>query len=721
MSDAVAKLRFDLLADTGKMTGPLVDAATAAEKMADRFNKSFDSVKQSMQRAEREADAWKKSMQAEGSFLASGMKFDASPKMGGLPADKLIPWGDGFRKEISRQAAETAALLGKESTKLNGLMGSLLKVGEKVPGLSSVMELGSAVAMNPLSASIGAGGAYYEYVAQKSEGMRGRAHAAASAASEMGTDVETASRLNAVGFDPAMGARFQESIGKGSHAFADLGLDAGKLDAEPITEALDQVGKALRNAKDPATRAAAAVEIFGREGMEVLPMLAGLKDRMAEVGEAALVSQEKLNKTKQYDRAKRLADEAEENAGDQMARGMGADEGFGTGFQRAKGAFFSGAWGWGSGAGDYWEKSQNVEDRAAHDAVNAKFAAGYKAQQAQEAAAKKAEEDRQKALAAANQGIFDLGQSSAAGIDEAIGTDQWGNHNAQRTKDLYKYANAAGWSDNRTYAELRQQEAMVRQGQLVGEAQGLGTGRTASEKHEEDMAAIAAWQQHVMGGRPQGAVELGRMQKQADKNYLSALGVKDPMADFADQFGELLKADAAKTHGLIGRAASELALSTVAAVTDPLASMAENRGAQRDAIRKMREQGLGDKADRLQEQVTRGDLGALGIKRPEDEFKKQFQDLSDALGDHTITDKEFDKRKRELERQAAGEMTADVQTVSPVAAMAAGSREAYSLFAHAANNSTKDDLQKAANATLKNIERLIAGGRNGPVKTLGER
>ena len=57
------------------------------------------------------------------------------------------------------------------------------------------------------------------------------------------------------------------------------------------------------NAKDPATRAAAAVEIFGREGMEVLPMLAGLKDRMAEVGEAALVSQEKLKKTKRYDRA----------------------------------------------------------------------------------------------------------------------------------------------------------------------------------------------------------------------------------------------------------------------------------------------------------------------------------------------------------------------------------------------------------------------------------
>ena len=701
MSDAVAKLRFDLLADTGKMTGPLADAGTAAEKMAARFNKSFDSVKQSMQRAEREADAWKKSMQAEGSFLAGSMKFDAAPKMGGLPADKLVPWGDGFRKEISRQAAETAALLGKESTKLNGLLGSLLKVGEKVPGLGSILELGSAAAMNPVSALGTAGVAYHEYVAQKSEGMRDRARAAARSASEMGTNVETASRLNAVGFDPMVGARLQESIGKGSSGFADIGLDAKKLAAEPITQALDDVGKALRNAKDPATRAAAAVEIFGREGMEVLPMLAGLKDRMKEVGEAALVTDEKLQKTKRYDRAKRLADQAEEEAGDSVARGLGADEGIGTGFQRAKGAFFSGAWGYGSGAGDYWEKSQNAEDRAAHDAVNAKFAVGYKAQQAQEAAAKKAEDDRKKAIAEANQSIFDLGQSSAAGIDEARGTDQWGNHNAQRTKDLYKYGQAAGWSDNRIAAESRQQNAMVRQGQLVSEAQALGTGRTASERHAEDLAAIAAWQQSVAGGRPQGAVELGRMQKQADKNYLSALGVKDPMADFADQFGELLKADAAKTHGLIGRAASELALSTVAAVTDPLASMAENRGAQRDAIRKMREQGLGDKADRLQEQVTRGDLGALGIKRPEDEFKKQFQDLSDALGDHTITDKEFDKRKRELERQAAGEMTADVQTVSPVAAMAAGSREAYSLFARAANNSTKDDLQKAANATLR--------------------
>ena len=102
---------------------------------------------------------------------------------------------------------------------------------------------------------------------------------------------------------------------------------------------------------------------------------------------------------------------------------MGADEGFGTGFQHPKGALFSGQWGWGSDTGDYWEKSQNVKNRAAHDAVNAKFAAGYKAEQAQEAAARKRPKRTAKRPSPPpTKGIFDLGQSSRpAGIDKANG------------------------------------------------------------------------------------------------------------------------------------------------------------------------------------------------------------------------------------------------------------------------------------------------------------
>ena len=152
MSDAVAKLRFDLLADTGKMTGPLADAGTAAEKMAARFNKKLRQ-REAVDAAGRTGGRRLEKVDA-GRGLLPGRQHEVRrrAKMGGLPADKLVPWGDGFRKEISRQAAETAALLGKESTKLNGLLGSLLKVGEKVPGLGSILELGSAAAMNPVSA-----------------------------------------------------------------------------------------------------------------------------------------------------------------------------------------------------------------------------------------------------------------------------------------------------------------------------------------------------------------------------------------------------------------------------------------------------------------------------------------------------------------------------------------------------------------------------------------
>ena len=62
MSDAVAKLRFDLLANVAGMTGPLNEGGAASEKMAERFNKSFDSTKAAAARATKELDAWKKTV-----------------------------------------------------------------------------------------------------------------------------------------------------------------------------------------------------------------------------------------------------------------------------------------------------------------------------------------------------------------------------------------------------------------------------------------------------------------------------------------------------------------------------------------------------------------------------------------------------------------------------------------------------------------------------------
>ena len=49
MSDAVAKLRFDLLANLQGFSGPMAEASQQADKAAQAFNRAFDSTRQAAQ------------------------------------------------------------------------------------------------------------------------------------------------------------------------------------------------------------------------------------------------------------------------------------------------------------------------------------------------------------------------------------------------------------------------------------------------------------------------------------------------------------------------------------------------------------------------------------------------------------------------------------------------------------------------------------------------
>ena len=67
-----------------------------------------------------------------------------------------------------------------------------------------------------------------------------------------------------------------------TEAFQRLGLDIADLDKMSSGDRFESIATAIAGLPDPAARAAAAMQIFGRSGAEMLPMFAGMADAMAQ-------------------------------------------------------------------------------------------------------------------------------------------------------------------------------------------------------------------------------------------------------------------------------------------------------------------------------------------------------------------------------------------------------------------------------------------------------
>ncbi len=718
MSDAVAKLRFDLLANVAGMTAPLGEAGAASEKMAQRFNRAFDSTKAAAARAEKELESWQSAIAGIRTEFAKGGESDKYMSMfdlGGKLKDVALrnevrikdslPFGKTTRTAISKEAAETAALLGKETNSLKAKLDQAAQGLVRDSGLSGALKLATNPAVMAGAAAFGA----YQFISGSSEEMRNRARAATHASQVMGTDVESASRLNAVGFEEEAGARFQRSLSEGSKGFGMIGLDASKLATEPLTQALAQVGTALKNTASPADRAAAAMEIFGRSGSELIPILTGLKGKLDDVAESAVVTAQMAEKAKIYDAAKRESQHAISDSADRVARGLGSSEDAGTTLQEYAGAFATFLT-----RGDtakYWEKSQNAKDRASKAAMMEPILAAQAKQAENAARQKQIQDDAQKS-------IDEMHEHSQAGLISARGRDRWGNQNEDIVAGVHKQGLALGWGDNRMGAEIAQQEAYRRSGQLAQQAWGLASHRTAGEQYEEEQRAIDEWREHVAPGRTDANLQLSRMEKQSGKNYEMALGIKDPMAEYQERIADLIEArkngvDQDKLH----RAAVAAADSLTAAMDTPFMTAFERYEAHMKLIGRQTDL-LPDERKRREQAETEGILAHAGIRRPEEEFRKSFEEISQLRDRDTITQKEFDRRKKELEEGAAGEMTRDVKHVSPVAAMAAGSQQLASLLSRAQVGSEKDRKQDEANRILKKIEENVRPGNRPQGKTL---
>ena len=233
MSDAVAKLRWDLLADVAGFTGPLDAGAAAAEKMAARFNRAFDSMKQSAERASKEQDAWSKSMQGAGSFLAGSQTHEGgeSAATRRRPAGRPARPGAVGPHHALAEAAATAAAIGDTKKRIAGELEKAVKeLGEQAGLGGAIGKLGGIVNGNPLMAlGMLAIGGLIEHGRERRNFVR----EVGSAAETWGEGTRASSQLLGAGVSTEMGSHFQRAVAEPNAVFAALGLDTDKLRARP--------------------------------------------------------------------------------------------------------------------------------------------------------------------------------------------------------------------------------------------------------------------------------------------------------------------------------------------------------------------------------------------------------------------------------------------------------------------------------------------------------
>jgi hypothetical protein len=718
MGDSVAgKIRIDLLANAAGATAGFAQAGDAAEKMEKRFNRSFDSVKQAEARALQEHDNWVRAMRGGAGPLANidgmlgGNKGSSAAWKEQIGDDLKSPWGKTAQTRLSRDAAEMAAKIGEGGTKvadsLRVAMGQLSGVGGPLGQAGGLLGRGlSMIGGGPGALALAGVGAVSAYASHRyDEGMdviaERRQHAVeiGRQSRELGQSVEDTGRLNDVGIDAGAASKLQRSMIDNPDAFKSMGLDATKLASEPLKQAMIEVSDALGKTVSPAERAKEAVDLFGKAGVELLPALDHLKDKMAHVFELDPATIEKTaaaeKRAKEDAAIKQVGDAGSANFAS-GAKGIGSMLTFGmfdrdTGVFGAKRTSLRRAEGMGQGGklAEYYRQLEEDERLAPE-----------REQQRIQAEAEAAKRDRQrtalKSVAEQTQSVHDeaLGPKAAAAarmrrdlqkagvgdmeIEEAL----WARSQAEKAATAYRERHEA----------QEKVKALVRQDPMKAYQE-------EEKKLDRDLA----------GGRLDKNQE-GLVHKQNYKNLLSGLGIHDVVLDFAEEYAHFVAARGELSANVARRTATQLADKSLTALDEAFDDAVERYQKHNTQLDASAARGDLDPEQlrRRREAETRGELSALGVKRPEDDFEQQMRLIKKAFDSGDITGGEARLRERQLRRQAVSERAGEVETVSPIAAMAAGSREAYSMQVQAQLNDPKLQAAIATNAKLDAIEKRLA-------------
>ena len=172
-----------------------------------------------------------------------------------------------FNKGMSQTRkglADTNKSVGGFGNKLKGLagpiaaaVGGLLAFGKVISGVSQAFEKMDEAAKKALSLNIGA---------QQLMGLQHAAELAGMSASQLTSNMQKMQK----GIGEAL-----TGVGTAKDAFKRLGIDIEHLATLTPEQQLAKIAEAIKSIENPAERAAAATQIFGRAGMDMLPMLEG--------------------------------------------------------------------------------------------------------------------------------------------------------------------------------------------------------------------------------------------------------------------------------------------------------------------------------------------------------------------------------------------------------------------------------------------------------------
>ena len=232
---------------------------------------------------------------------------------------------------------------------------------------------------------------------------------------------------------------------------------------------------------------------------------------------------------------------------------------------------------------------------------------------------------------------------------------------------------------------------------------------------------IDRWWGHVLAGRqangegvtPGDVGQNTAMRAAARRQLRADVGASDPITDFTDSYRKLLEAKAELSSGQMKRAGESLADRAIGAAESGYMTAVEKYGAKTEAMEAVGK-GLDPEAQRRRSKAfTRDLMAGLGIDRPLDTFKDSLGELQAARDKGLVSPEEYARRRRQLRREAIGKETAQIEEVSPIAAMQVGSAAAYSMIVQSQLNDPKIALAKATVDKLDAIEkntRPAAGG-----------
>jgi hypothetical protein len=182
----------------------------------------------------------------------------------------------------------------------NGLVNTFKAADSAVTSLSSSVK-GAFTGMGAMFAGLGAAGAIGGIVALTNSAMD-NIGALKDQSDAMGITTEALSRLqyaaqfagvDAESLNASLGkmlnniSEARSGAGAAAEAFATLGLDAAQLAQQSPDEAFKTIADAMKGIENPAQRVQLAMDIFGKSGKGLIPILKGGADGLSEMETAA--------------------------------------------------------------------------------------------------------------------------------------------------------------------------------------------------------------------------------------------------------------------------------------------------------------------------------------------------------------------------------------------------------------------------------------------------